>query len=214
MSTRCRLGWGICLTMVLAAGAEGSAPVGELAVADWEASLLSRSVRGVVAVLAGADGSLRWEIASVPDTALAALLARDGRGWTVIAAPGGRGTRNAWGQEWRALEPDLARILVAGTEAALAGSAGRRVVVVEPVGDLRSRLVERGRGRGGPGEILRLRPEVGGGAALVSSRRPGTVRVSSWRRHRVRFPARESFTPLWPLAELLEFITENGNPGD
>jgi len=210
-----------CLLAVAETGAAAnevapaSDPAGELAVADWEGSVLARRVRGAVAVLAGGDGSLRWEIATAPDTTLAALLARRGRGWTVVLGPNGQGTRNAWGEEWRGLEPDLARVLAAATRAALAdgGSERRRVVLAGSQRPLRDRLVRRGAGRGGSGEILHLEAEPGGGTVIHSTRRPGRLRLSSWRRHAVRYPARESFAPLWPLDELLDFREENGNPG-
>lgn len=201
------------LLLMAAAGASAD-PLGDLAVARWEGSLLMRRIDGAVAVLAGEDGSLRWEISTAPDTALSSLLDRRGRGWTVVVAPDGRGTRNAWGEEWHTLDADRARVLAAATEAALGTDRSRRVVVAGDARRLRARLVRRGAGRGGPGEILRLNAAAGGGTVLSSSRRPGTLRLTAWRRHPVRYPARESFLPLWPLAELLEFTAEIGNPGD
>lgn len=187
---------------------------GELALTGWEGSMLGRRIGGTVAVLVGVDGSLRWEIAAAPDTSLTEMLARRGRGWTVVAGPDGRGTLNAWGEEWRTLEEDVARVLAAATQAALAADVPRSVVVRGEAPTLRERLAQRGTGRGGPGETLRLAPAAAGATVMTSSRRPGSLRLDVWRRLPVRYPVRESFVPLWPLLELLEFPDENGNPGD
>lgn len=206
---------GAALTAASFAAAAPGDPAGHLEVAAWEGSALARRVGGSVAVLAGRDGSLRWEIAQEPDTSLVSLLERAGRGWTVILAPDGAGTRNAWGQEWHPLESGLARFLAAATRAVLDGGNGdRRVVVPEAKTGLRARLAARGRGRGGPGEILHVVRGPAGDAVVTSTRRPGRLQLSPWRRIDVRYPLRESFVPLWPLAELLEFPSKSGNTGD
>jgi hypothetical protein len=210
--------WGILvplwLTTAAAAAAAGD-PTGQLAVASWEGRAFAHRLVGTVAVLEGGDGSLRWEIATAPDTTLAALLHRRGRGWTVILARDGAGTRNGWGDRWRPLEPDLGRVLAAATRSVLsAGPARRRIVVADNAGRLRPRLAARGRGRGGPGEVLELVGDNAGGTSLHSTRRPGSLHLSAWRRYHATYPARESFVPLWSLDELLDFAVESGNSGD
>ncbi len=209
----------LLLLVVLVGGGGGPAsadpvdPEGFLVLAKWEGSVLTRRTTGAVAVLRGADGSLRWEVAVSPDTSLVDLTMRQGRGWTVVTGPDGKGTRNGWGEGWRSLETELGLTLRAATLAALhgPGDARRFVVPRDPV-PLRSRLVTRGRGRGGPGEVLELRWPSPDEALLRSTRRPGKLRLTAWRRLPVRYAARESFVPIWALADLLTFSREYGNP--
>jgi hypothetical protein len=71
----------------------------------------------------------------------------------------------------------------------------------------RSASVQRGLGRGGSAEILRLAfsPGSPGTWTLTTSRKPGRLELSDPHRHAIRVPGLEAFAPLWPLAELLIF---------
>jgi len=69
-------------------------------------------------------------------------------------------------------------------------------------GDLRRRLTSRGRGRGGPGLVLYLRPRA---AALEvgTTRWPGRLTVAGPVHEVADVPA-EAYLPLWPLADFLD----------
>ena len=89
-------------------------------------------------------------------------------------------------------------------------------MVLPPAGpkpSFRTAQAARGRGRGGPGETLHLvwEAEAGQGPVLAvrSSRRPGGLRLEKLRCLAVRFPAPETFVPLWSLRELLDLGSEN-----
>jgi hypothetical protein len=72
---------------------------------------------------------------------------------------------------------------------------------------LRRALVTRGRGRGGPGEIWRLRWRTPGSEPRLeihSSRWPGGLEIWQIRTRTVHYPEEETFLPLWNLEELLE----------
>lgn len=84
---------------------------------------------------------------------------------------------------------------------------------------LRSELTRRGRGRGGPGEIIvleRFAPgDPAGAFEIRSTRRPGRIRVGAPTIHSLVCPVPEVFLPLWPLGEITRPTLENSlrNPG-
>jgi len=71
----------------------------------------------------------------------------------------------------------------------------------ETVGELRNRLITRGRGRGGAGLRLLAR-RADGALVLRSTRWPGSLRCEPVRTELLRVPV-EVFLPLWPLADVL-----------
>ncbi len=201
---------------------------GTLRLATWRGSFLGRGAEGSLALLTGCDGACRVEIAD-RRCAWTDLLERIGRGWTAVLGAGADPLVAPWGQEWSRLEAPLAAGL--GTlAAALAAPPGptlrtrtrtaapvRTVILppADPAPSFRAAQTARGRGRGGPGETLHLvwaeaadRSPV---LAVRSSRRPGGLRLGELRCLPVRFPAPETFVPLWTLRELLD--TGSENPG-
>ncbi len=97
--------------------------------------------------------------------------------------------------------------LAIGEDVTGQGQADRR--------SFRERLVTRGRGHGDAVEIVTLHrtsQAVGvdnlPAVVVTSSRRPGKLVVSETRAQKVEFPYPEVFTPLWPLSELLELISD------
>ncbi|MEN8005514.1 MAG: hypothetical protein ABFS42_00775 [Candidatus Krumholzibacteriota bacterium] len=78
-----------------------------------------------------------------------------------------------------------------------------------PVTGFRGRMVARGRGTGGQGEVVSLgwfRPPGADryGLEVTSSRRPGTLRLEPPLDMAVKTPEPEVFLPLWPLSQFLE----------
>ncbi|HOX26307.1 MAG TPA: hypothetical protein PLL30_06925 [Candidatus Krumholzibacteria bacterium] len=71
-----------------------------------------------------------------------------------------------------------------------------------PGGQLRRRLAERGRGRGGDGLVLRLRWS-GGDLVVTSTRWPGDLTLTDAVPEAASVPD-EAFLPLWPLAEFCD----------
>ncbi len=106
-----------------ASATAASATAGLLQVAGWRVTAFGERAHGVTCWIAGADTALRLEILALPDAVdaadeadqrrrLTALLMRRGDGWTYARA--GRdlpGLLNRWGERWRAVSPDLARLL-------------------------------------------------------------------------------------------------------
>lgn len=75
---------------------------------------------------------------------------------------------------------------------------------------LRQKLTRRGRGRGGPAEMVTLawrqnRTDTQIELRIRSSRRPGVLQVTAPVSQPVRYPHRELFLPLWPMQDLLAF---------
>ncbi|MFO7610197.1 MAG: hypothetical protein R6X35_13595 [Candidatus Krumholzibacteriia bacterium] len=212
-----RLALGAALALALgwatAAGAQPADTVaGTLQVAAWRGAFLGRGADGTVALLAGPDGTCRAEVGEGP-VALASLLARQGRGWTLVLPAVGDAVLQPWDREWRRLPADLAAGLRAVAQAVAdpAGGGPRRRHVLPPAGPspgLRAALAARGRGRGGPGEVLtvvrRGDPAAGGALAVRSSRRPGSLTITALRSLPVAYAPDEVFVPLWPLADLLD----------
>lgn len=181
---------------------------GTLIEGSWRGTVLGRSATGSFLLLVDDGGWVRLELAQGRTGDLQALMARRGEGWTVVTDPDGTGTSNAWGEEWRTLEPDLAALVARGGAAVAQAPAGlfatRRVVRREGgATDLRRRLVRRGRGRGGPGEVLRISGDSHGRVTIIGSRRPGHLELGPLRRHPVHYPNGEAFVPLWPLADIV-----------
>jgi len=174
----------------------------------WRGTALGRTADGRFLLLVDEEGRVRLELARGSALDLHSLLARRGDGWTVVTDKEHGGTRNAWGQQWQSLDRDLAA-LVAGGAAAVAGTpdggaASRHVVLqAESSMGLRRRLVQRGRGRGGPGEVLRIRGEKSGEITITGTRRPGRLELGSLRRQTILYPRRETFVTIWSLADLL-----------
>lgn len=199
------------------AAAQDAAPAdvaGSLLVARWQAGAFGREAGGVLAVIDDGAGQVRAEVTD-GDAVLPMLLDREGRGWTVVLSADGQALLMPWGERWRSLEPRAHGLLsaVAGAlaEPPPAPGAGRsrRLTVPDPqTPDLRRRLAVRGRGRGGPGETLRLQWRDRPGEPWLeirSARRPGSLQFGAPSLVPVTYPAAESFVPLWPLRDLLEF---------
>jgi hypothetical protein len=226
------------LLFVLIPAHEGSAAPGDgedvldLHVAVWDAAAYSHRVSGPLGWLRGPDGSLRLELgAEGPDADPRTLLERSGDGWTLILGPEGEGTLNAWGREWRRVDPglaSLAREAVAFFDRTGAEAERRRLVVpdlgegdrpADQAASLRRELVRRGRGRGGRGEIIvleRFAPgDPAGAFEIRSTRRPGRIRVGVPSTRPLVCPIPEVFLPLWPLDEITRPAPENSlrNPG-
>ena len=186
---------------------------GDLVHGAWRGSALGRQAEGGFLLLVDPEGFLRCEIGVDSAADKQDLLERRGQGWTVVAGRAGEGTRNAWDREWRSIERPLAFLLLAGADLLAEAPEGpwhaRRVIRdPEAAPRLRQRLSARGRGRGGPGEVLDARGGEDGWVVLSSSRRPGSVRLGQIRHHPVVYPVREAFVPLWPLAELVTMDPE------
>lgn len=203
------------------AGAQADGTVaGTLRTAAWRGAFLGRGAAGRLALLAGPDGTCRADVGEGP-VDLPALLARRGRGWTLVLPGAGDAVLQPWDREWRRLPADLAAGLraVAGALADPAAGSPRRRHVLPPAGEppgFRAALAARGRGRGGPGEVLtvvrRGDPAAGGALAVRSSRRPGSLTFTDLRGLPVSYRPDEAFVPLWPLADLLD--PGPGIPGD
>jgi len=208
--------------------------------ADWCAEALGRRICGALGWVAAADGGLRLDLtvlepaddAGSAGTAVApgtALLARQGRGWTLVTGADGDGIYGAWDREWRAPPAGLAELALA--VAALAsgdrpGPARRTFTLAadpaatetaagadRPAGSFRQGLVVRARGGGGPGERVNLRTVAGVDRVRVrSSRRPGWLDVLPRERRPALGASDEVFLPWWPLGDVLTFPSGTG-PG-
>lgn len=201
------------------AAADGGLPVRH---APWSAEAWSHHAAGELCWVAGPDGSLRLELGLAengpgPKT----LLEQDGDGWTLILGPEGEGTLNAWEREWRRVDPGLGTLAAeaVGFMSGAAGNADRlRVEIPELDADgrpqdrgngFRAAMTRRGRGRGGPGEVVLLERLEGHGTdpwafEIRSTRRPGRIRVGSAGTLDLACPVPEVFLPLWPLSEICE----------
>lgn len=222
-----------------AEAAPGLAEPLELVLAGWSARALGRQADGYLAWVRNGGGDLRLEILGPggegsegaggstlrdDDEALAALLARRGTGWTLVAGSGDNpGVVAPWDREWRPAPAGLAalaravagarpgsrsRLVLDGGDVAEAGSGearpgSGRPAGPRPAGTLRAALAERGRGGGGPGERLVVAGGPGGVVTIVSSRRPGALAVHPRPPRGVAGDPAAVFTPWWPLAELL-----------
>jgi hypothetical protein len=196
--------------------------------ADWRAMALGRQVDGAAGWVTALDGTLRLDLTisepmndSAPEPGVA-LLARQGRGWTLITSADGAGVYGAWDREWQSPPAGLAELafqvvaltasngsvasrtltLAADPAVATAAKAG-----VDRVGGFRHGLVTRGRGGGGPGERVSVRASADDGRVRVrSSRRPGWLEVLPLERLTVVGTAAEVFLPWWPLVDVLTFL--------
>ena len=209
-----------------------------LVLADWRVEALGRQASGRAAWVTGPAGDLRVDL-MVDDAgadpgagAPADLLARVGRGWTLVAGQGDEGLYGAWDREWQAPPAGLAALARAVTDPAWSTAAGRsgsrRLVLAAdpaaspevggtPVPAFRRAQARRGRGGGGPGERLTVSPMgMPGQLHVRSTRRPGRLEVlPTARRAALGVPA-EVFLPWWPLAEVLgpgASATREPNPG-
>lgn len=201
--------------------------------ADWRAVALGRQVAGAAGWVTAADGALRLDLTitepsdePAPEPGLA-LLARQGRGWTLITGADGAGLYGAWDREWQAPPTGLAELafqVAALAGAQVAGAAPRTLTLAaDPAvasavgaggsragGDFRQSLVTRGRGGGGPGERVSVRASADGGRVRVrSSRRPGWLEVLPRERRTALGAAAEVFLPWWPLGEVLTFLPDS-----
>lgn len=207
------------------------AAASDLYLASWQAGFRGHQAAGSIAWIADREGSLRVEISwrraagGAPPvdgdvTALSALLRQVGDGWTVVLGPRDEGTVQPWGREWRHATPALAalvRAVVAARDPGCGRTGMARLVLdgpllegdgADPMSSWRRQMVARGRGRGATGEILHLE---GAGApdrwlTVRSSRRPGRLRIAPPSSRAAAEPVPEVFLPLWPLADLLEFL--------
>lgn len=192
------------------ARAQDGTAEGTLRQGRWHGSVLGRSESGSFLLLVDESGWVRLELGrgEGPDP-----LRQQGEGWTVITDTDGGGTRTPWGQEWRPLEADLARFLsVVARELSpipIGGFATRTLVLpaASPTG-LRARMALRSRGRGGPGERVRMRGDGRRAVVITGSRRPGRLELETNSIRKVRYPRRETFVPLWSLADMFTPITE------
>ena len=80
----------------------------------------------------------------------------------------------------------------------------------------RDAMARRGRGRGGPGEVVILErlvgdPESPWAFEIRSTRRPGRIRVGPSSEMALACPVPEVFLPLWPLSEICK--KSNNIPG-
>lgn len=195
--------------------------------ADWSAGAFGSRAGGAAAWVLAPDGSLRVDLAVADDPPAPGgtdrLLARAGRGWTFVAGGSGEGVYGAWDREWRSAPvgwTDLARAVAAGAEPG-AGPVGRRLVLAaaspdtDPAGGpqpagFRPGLARRGRGGGGPGERVTVRPAADRSVRVTSSRRPGALVIRPRSRQEVRGVAAEVFLPWWALGEVLRFPGRSG----
>lgn len=195
--------------------------------APWTAEVLGRKASGLLGWLEGPDRSLRLELGQADQASNPSfLLAQDGEGWTVILGPDDEGTFNAWGREWRQVDPGLGQLVRGAVDffsSSQAGSSTRRLVIPDltPDGDpadsgtaFRRDMVRRGRGRGGAGEIViltRMAPEKETPwlFEIRSTRRPGSIKFGDLRPLALECPIPEVFVPLWPLSALTVRIREN-----
>lgn len=203
-------------TLAVADQAEGT-----LRFAGWRATAYGEEVAGFACWLAAADTALRIEILAAPDRPDAdqpaltdhwrrALLERQGDGWTYAKAGQTQpGLLNRWGDEWRAVSPDLARLLrsvvarLATDPAALAAPA--QLTAQDSSGPRRWRPLPRGRQpRQGSerlsGELWVTPPGDAGAAG------PATESRATWRRELVtrgrgRGGLAEAFVLTWVAPE-------------
>lgn len=205
--------------------------------ADWRAEALGREVGGVAGWVAGPGGALRLDLTVADDRAAdpspgtgEALLARQGRGWTLVTGAGGDGVYGAWDREWQAPPAGLSALALEVAALAAAPGAGpaRRTLRLDadpsagstatpkiegPGRGFRRALVTRGRGGGGPGERVTVRAGAGDGRVRVrSSRRPGWLEVAPRERRTALGLAEEVFLPWYPLGEVLTFLS-SAEPG-
>lgn len=196
--------------------------------ADWRATALGRKVDGAAGWVTASDGTLRLDLtisepmnSPAPEPGIA-LLAKKGRGWTLITSADGAGVYGAWDREWQPPPAGLAELAL--QVAALTGSNGSGVprtltlaadpaaataatAGVDRIGGFRQGLVARGRGGGGPGERVFIRASTEDDRVRVrSSRRPGWLEVLPRARLSVVGTAGEVFLPWWPLGEVLTFL--------
>ncbi len=209
-----------------------------LVLADWRVEALGRQAAGRAAWVTGPAGDLRVDLlvddadADPGAGAPGDLLARAGRGWTLVTGQGDEGLYGAWDREWQAPPAGLAALARAVTDPAWSTAAGRsgsrRLVLAAdpadspevggtPVPVFRRAQARRGRGGGGPGERLTVSPMgMPGQLHVRSTRRPGRLEVvPTARRAALGVPA-EVFLPWWPLAEVLgpgTSATGEPNPG-
>lgn len=201
-----------------------------LTLARWRAEALGRSACGLAGWILGSGGDLRWDltVAEDPGSTLqsgdaddwAPLLTRTGHGWTLIAPASGTGVFGAWDREWAAPPAGLAALArrVAtcvdnGPSRSTEGSrrltlfsdpvAGDEPAAVTAAGRFREGMSHRGRGGGGPGEVVTVGARAAaGGVRVRSSRRPGWVEVTAVERRPAAGSADEVFLPWWSLGEL------------
>jgi hypothetical protein len=197
--------------------------------APWSAEAWSHHAAGHLGWLATSDGSLRLELGLEKNgPGPEPLLEQAGEGWTLILGPDGEGTLNAWNREWRKVDPGLGSLAAEAVRfMSRPGEEANRLRVEIPEldtnGDVRGAssgfrgsLVRRGRGRGGPGEVVileRLEPRADSSWAfeIRSTRRPGRLRVAKPGQLTLSCPVPEVFLPLWPLSEICE--NRHNNPG-
>lgn len=195
-----------------------------VALGTWRAEALGRVATGAAGWVAACDGALRLdlELDAQPDEPgrtdrWTRLLARDGRGWTLVATPVGEGLYGAWDREWKAPPAGLAA-LARGVvrwsgmpppsgrgESFVLAAAGLGEAPQGPAAgaDLRRDLASRARGGGGVGEVVRIRPAATGGVAVRSSRRPGRLLVEVRERRPLAASPGDVFLPWWSLGEIL-----------
>jgi len=196
--------------------------------ADWRAEALGRQVAGTAGWVTDPGGALRLDLTVRDDRAAEpppgtgeAVLARHGRGWTLVTGEGGDGVYGAWDREWQAPPAGLSELAhqVAALSAAPGAGPSRRTLTLaadptataapeRPGRDFRHAVVSRGRGGGGPGERVTVRTAAGDGRVLVrSSRRPGRLEVVPRERRIAVGVAAEVFLPWYPLGEVLTFLS-------
>lgn len=222
---------------------DSAAPAGEslaVVLATWRAEAFGRLATGAVGWVAASDGAVRLDLAldaqpgdaqpaSLPDP-WPGLLARDGRGWTLVAPPVGEGLYGAWDREWSAPPPGLAALacgVVRGADGSRTAGGGESFILAAaadgvPAGDagsgpsgLRRELAGRARGGGGPGERVHVGPLPGGGVEVRSSRRPGRLTVIPRETRPTSATPEEVFLPWWSLGEILDLPppAESGTSG-
>lgn len=218
-------------------------------VAPWRAGAFGREVGGEVAWVTGPAGELRLDVVLAEaggdphqrngvaaDAAAVDVLQRRGRGWTLVAVPGGDAVFGPWDREWGRPPSGLvglaaavatARagsrqqvVLGAGTARRAAGDdpramaaagTGPRNVPASAPESFRSSLARRGRGGGGPGERLAVAAAADGSCVQVtSSRRPGTLVVGPVSTQPLWADPAEVFLPWWSLSELAAAVPAAG----
>lgn len=225
---------GIIATLPCAPAAHGESPGADdsgltLHHASWSAEAWSHHATGELGWVTGSDGSLRLELGLAengpgPDP----LLDQIGEGWTLILGPDGQGTLNTWHREWRRVDGGLGTLAAEAVAfMSAAGPEDERLRVEIPDLDadgspatgatgFRGAMAHRGRGRGGPGEVvildrLEIGPESSWAYEIRSTRRPGRIRVGPSATMPLACPVPEVFLPLWPLSEICE--KTNNIPG-
>lgn len=217
--------------------------------ATWRAEAFGRLATGAVGWVAGCDGAVRLDLAvdtqptaaqptaapsgtipgSLPDP-WSGLLAREGRGWTLVAPPAAEGLYGAWDREWSVPPPGLAALARGVTywadESHAAGGGASFVLAAAAteasargldagMPGLRRELAGRARGGGGPGERVHVGPHAGGGVEVRSSRRPGRLVVTPREERPTSATPEEVFLPWWSLGEILDLppSEESGTSG-